>query len=252
MSPPPPPLLLHQHPIPSCRIEGLILPALSDRHGCPETLSPGYGQAHCQSPCKPEREQERRYLGKPLAIPSALRVYTRLLTTFFCWIGFSWLYAFYARVSHLRACRILQSWTNDQLRPQPRTQPGWHVRKKKGRGIIYWEILLVNRLMRESSIRSRKAGEKQMSANSVRKVTEVKCHFPTTYQLRRWPTIILTCACYCYLFLENVAEIQGLIESFIRLCTGPGSVPRRDRVSPLLTSCKAYDERVIWRWAWND
>ncbi|EYE99592.1 uncharacterized protein EURHEDRAFT_444909 [Aspergillus ruber CBS 135680] len=33
-------------------------------------------------------------------------------------------------------------------------------------------MLFMQELMRESSIRSRKAGEKQLSANSVRKVTE--------------------------------------------------------------------------------
>ncbi|CAG8316767.1 unnamed protein product [Penicillium nalgiovense] len=37
---------------------------------------------------------------------------------------------------------------------------------------------LVHRLMREATIRSRKSGEKDVSANTVRKVTEVRCLSP--------------------------------------------------------------------------
>jgi hypothetical protein len=36
-------------------------------------------------------------------------------------------------------------------------------------------MLFMQELMREASIRSRKAGEKNVSPNSVRKVTEVRC-----------------------------------------------------------------------------
>ncbi|OQE22114.1 hypothetical protein PENFLA_c013G04322 [Penicillium flavigenum] len=36
-------------------------------------------------------------------------------------------------------------------------------------------ILFMQELMREASIRSRKSGEKNISANTVRKVTEVRC-----------------------------------------------------------------------------
>ncbi|OQE87909.1 hypothetical protein PENNAL_c0018G08215 [Penicillium nalgiovense] len=39
-------------------------------------------------------------------------------------------------------------------------------------------ILFVQELMREATIRSRKSGEKDVSANTVRKVTEVRCLSP--------------------------------------------------------------------------
>ncbi|KAJ5216807.1 hypothetical protein N7468_009815 [Penicillium chermesinum] len=44
------------------------------------------------------------------------------------------------------------------------------------RNLEVWTIhvLILRRLMREASIRSRKSGEKNISANSVRKVTEVR------------------------------------------------------------------------------
>ena len=72
ISPSSPPLRYINIPFLLAALRSLYSPGLSDSHDCPETLSPGHGQAHCQSPCKPEREQERRYPGKPSAIPSAL------------------------------------------------------------------------------------------------------------------------------------------------------------------------------------
>lgn len=61
------------------------------------------------------------------------------------------------------------------------------------------------RLMRESSIRSRKAGEKNISPNSVRKVTEVG----RTGAFISLPFERL--ANQSLLLLENTTKIQGLI-----------------------------------------
>jgi hypothetical protein len=60
-----------------------------------------------------------------------------------------------------------------------------------------------NRLMREASIRSRKAGEKNISPNSVRKVTEV-----CLVGLRRF--LWDNADSWGFGIAENVAEIQRL------------------------------------------
>lgn len=53
--------------------------------------------------------------------------------------------------------------------------------------LIWWDnVDWIQRLMREASIRSRKAGEKYVSPNSVRKVTEVRCQLNRFIVLYWW------------------------------------------------------------------
>lgn len=62
--------------------------------------------------------------------------------------------------------------------------------------------LTSGRLMREASIRSRKAGEKNISPNAVRKVTEV---------CGRWRSFLVMMILTVWFAIADTAEVQRLI-----------------------------------------